>query len=259
MTAGSAGVADDLLLKITPPRVPPHLVARSRLLASDDRFRACPVILVQAPPGFGKTSLLAQWRREHLAQGSVVAWLSAQARDDPQRLVQALALAVRKGAGRPTFGHTLLEPVAQPGLEGITGWLAEVAKLALNVVLIVDEADTLPPASVDALAYLLRNAPPNLRAVVAARANCHLALDDLVDYGQCAVVGPAMLRFGLDETIALLRNHRGAGIDNDTCALVHELTEGWPLGLQLALSVVADRPNPGALFAAMVTHTAMIT
>ena len=54
----------------------------------------------------------------------------------------------------------------------MTVWLAEVAQSALDIVLIVDEADRLPPASREALAYLLRNAPPNLRVVVAARADC---------------------------------------------------------------------------------------
>jgi LuxR family maltose regulon positive regulatory protein len=65
---------------------------------------------VQAPAGYGKTSLLAQWRREHLARGAVVAWLTAQANDDPQRLVQGLVLAVRHGAGRPAFGSRCSRP-----------------------------------------------------------------------------------------------------------------------------------------------------
>ena len=43
----------------------------------------------------------------------MVAWVLAQGQDSPQRLVQALALAVRTGAGRPAFGHTLLEAAAQ--------------------------------------------------------------------------------------------------------------------------------------------------
>ena len=104
-----APAADDLLLKVTPPRVPRHLVTRSRLLPDDARWRDQAIILVQAPAGFGKTSLLAQWRREHLAHGAVVAWVMAQPQDGPDRLVRALALAVRVGAGRPGFGHTLTE------------------------------------------------------------------------------------------------------------------------------------------------------
>ena len=82
-----AGAAfPELLLKTTPPRVPRHQLMRLRLSLADERFGDCPVVLVQAPPGFGKTSLLGQWRREHLAQGAAVAWVSADERYDLQRV-----------------------------------------------------------------------------------------------------------------------------------------------------------------------------
>jgi LuxR family maltose regulon positive regulatory protein len=241
-----AGPPDDLLLKVLPPRVPRHQVARARLQADHERLRDHPIVLVQAGAGYGKTSLLAQWRREHLAQGRVVAWLTAQQRDDVPRFVQALALAVRAGAGRPTFGHTLLEAAPPAGLEGVTVWLADVAQSALDIVLVVDEADRLPEGTRDALAYLLRNAPPNLRAVVAARADCQLGIDDLVSYGMATLVGPAQLRFQLDETIELVRGRFGTRVDRDAAASLHELAEGWPLGLQLALSVMAAGSDPQA-------------
>src|SRR5262245_56831912 len=108
----AAGVPADLLLKVTPPRVPRDLFARPRLLLSAEPLRDRQAIVVQAPAGFGKTSLLAQWRKEHLAHGAIVAWLLTQAGDEPQRLVQGLVLAMRLGASRPTFGHTLLDASA---------------------------------------------------------------------------------------------------------------------------------------------------
>lgn len=230
--------ASDLLLKVTPPRVPRHLVVRAGLQAQHPSFRDRPAIVVQAPAGFGKTSLLAQWRREHLSRGAVVAWLSAQPQDDPRRLVESLCLAVRVGAGRPTFGHVLLDATAPSGLEAITIWLAEVAQSALDVVLMVDEADRLPQAARESLAYLVRNAPANLRCVVAARTDCDLGLQDLVAYGQCVAVGAGQLRFGLDETLELVRSRSGVKFDRDEAARLHEMAEGWPLGLQLALAVM---------------------
>lgn len=238
-----APATSDLVLKVTPPRVPREAITRTAL-GGGERAPDRPVVLVQAPAGFGKTLLLAQWRREHLAHGAAVAWLLGQPEDDPVRFVQALALAVRVGAGRPTFGHALLQPGGPSGLEGVTAWLAEVAQSALNLVLVVDEADRLPATARDALAYLLRNAPPNLRCIVAARTDCQLSLEDLAAYGQCVTIGTQQLRFTLEETIQLVRNRFGDAVDHDAAARLHEMAEGWPLGLQLALSVAGPGARP---------------
>jgi LuxR family maltose regulon positive regulatory protein len=231
--------ADDLLLKVSPPRSSRNLLPRRHLRLDDARHRDAAVLLVQAPPGYGKTSLLAQWRRERLAHGVVVAWLLAQPHDDVPRLVQGLTLSVRQAAGRPGFGQTLLDGTPPKGLAGVTAWLAELAQAALDVVLFVDEADRLGAEAREALAYLLRNAPPNLRAVIAARAGADLGIADLIDYGHCVVVGAAALRFELGESIELARVRLGAATDADTVARLHELVEGWPLGLQLALGAAA--------------------
>lgn len=250
---GALVTTDDLLLRVAPPRAPRHLLVRPRLAMDDLRWREAPVLLVQAPGGFGKTSLLAQWRREHLARGTVVAWLTAGERDDPQRLLRGLTLAFRSGAGRPSFGHALLDS-GVAGLEGITGWLAELAHSALDTLLVVDEADRLPDDAREALAYLLRNAPPNLRVVVAARIDCKLDIDDLLAYGDCVALGPAQLAFELAETLELVRQRGGARFDADAAARLHELTEGWPLGLQLVLAALAAANDPQAELAAIAAR-----
>lgn len=256
-TSGAGAAHAELLLKATPPRAPRHLLVRPRLSLEDEQFRDRPITVVQAPPGFGKTSLIAQWRREHLARGAAVAWLSVDERDDPPRLLNGLVLAVRAGCGRPGFGALLLGGGAGPAgaLEGVTAWLAEVAQSTLDLVLIVDEAERLPEASLAALTYLLHNAPANLRVIVATRGGLDAAVADLAAYGQCVAVGAEMLRFRLEETITLVRNRFGTKVDADTCARLHELTEGWPLGLQLALAAM-ERGDPRAVVDAMSARTA---
>ncbi|MBN3793335.1 hypothetical protein, partial [Burkholderia sp. Ac-20353] len=64
----------ELVLKTTAPRVPAQLLARARLSLAAPGFDERPITLVQAPAGYGKTSLLAQWRREYLALGRAVVW-----------------------------------------------------------------------------------------------------------------------------------------------------------------------------------------
>jgi LuxR family maltose regulon positive regulatory protein len=246
ISSGSPPSTTELVLKTIAPRAPLNLVARARLSAEAADYHERQVTLVQAPAGYGKTSLLAQWRREYLSRGIAVAWLLADERDDPERLLRALLQAVRTGCARPAFGALLLDSaIASVGeLDGATGWLAELAVLSLDVVLIVDEAERLPAAGAEMLAYVLRNAPQNLRVVVAARRGLEAPLADLLMYGQATLVGPDALRFRLDETIALITGRFGERVDADACARLFEVTDGWPLGLQLALAAMAHASDP---------------
>ncbi len=241
----------DLILKVTPPRAPQNFQARPRLSAGAEEDFRRPIILVEAPAGFGKTSLLAQWRREFLAAGEVVAWLTAQDIDEPQRFAQALVLAFRLGSGRPKFGHALLNSASPRGLENVTLWLAEVAQTAASAVLIVDRAHLLPQASLEALAYVARNLPANLRLVISSRANRKFGIDDLVAYGECVVIGSQILQFRLDETARLVRSRFGGAARPEIAAKLQEFTEGWPLGLQLVLSIIGRGGDPQSEIASL--------
>ncbi|MGZ2744871.1 LuxR C-terminal-related transcriptional regulator [Burkholderia stagnalis] len=236
----------ELVLKTTAPRVSAQLVARARLSLAAAGFGDRQVTLVQAPSGYGKTSLLAQWRREYLALGHAVVWLSADERDDAPRLLQGLVHAVRTGCARPGFGRLIASGAldAARALEGVTAWLAEVAQLSIDALLIVDEAERLPAGGLDALTYVLHNAPQNLRIVVAARRGLDQAAGDLLAGGQCTLVGADWLRFTLDETIALVTGRFAQRVDADACARLFERVDGWPLGLQLAMAAMARAADP---------------
>ncbi|MGF6851754.1 LuxR C-terminal-related transcriptional regulator [Paraburkholderia sp. CI3] len=259
MTNQQSVANPEATLKISPPRAPRHMLARARLSSDCERFRNCAVTIVQAPPGFGKTSLLIQWRQEYLMHGSAVAWVSIDGHDDPRRLLASLTLAVRSGSGRTAFGRRLLEGGALPDapIEGVTAWLAEVARTALDIVLILDEAEQLPQASLEALIYLLENLPANLRIVIASRAGFEKVIARLGPYGQCAAVDAAALRFRLDETIALIGSRLGAVVDADAeaSARLHDIAEGWPLGLQIGLAAIADSDDPVASIDAFASST----
>ncbi len=225
----------DLLLKLSPPRVSRQLLTRDALRMDDGSMREVPVLLVQAPAGFGKTSLLAQWRLELIARGSSVAWITAQEQDDPHRLLQALVMAVRVAVGRPQFGQAVLEDEGGP-LDGATRWLAELTQAALEIVLVVDDVDRLPWKSRQLLGFLLRKLPANLRVLLGLRSGCDLDLDDLLNYGRALRLGTDRLRLSLPETLELARRRLGDAFETDAVARLHEHCEGWPLGLQLLLT-----------------------
>lgn len=235
-----------LVLKATPPRVSKSILPRPRLGKDSKELNDKAVILINAPSGYGKTSLLGQWRREWLQRGAMVAWLTLDKRDEGMTFVRGLQVAMRIGCGRAGFGSGFeFGGNIDDDLTALTYWLAEVASIATDVVLILDDADALPELTVHrSLAYLLLNVPANLYIVVASRRRIPLPIADLLTHGEFIAVTTDMLRFTLAETTSLLTARFGSRIDPDASARLHDITEGWPLGIQLAVAAIEKSPDP---------------
>lgn len=235
-----------LILKITPPRISRTVLERPRLSSTRAEFADKAVIALQAVSGSGKTSLLAQWRKESLQAGSVVLWLTLDSRDDDHRFMLGLTAAMRVNSGRPNFGQACLRAIELnlAPLEAVTEWLAELTALASDTLLILDDVHALPESTINsALVYLLLNAPANLRIVLSSRKSLALPIFDLPARGRFAALSASDLRFDLPETVSLLKTRFGPRIGLDSCVRLHDLTEGWPLGLQLAVSTIERSEN----------------
>ncbi len=228
-----------LLLKANPPRVARDLLVRERLGLSRLNGSTGQLISVVAPTGFGKTSQLAQWRKEALAEGSLVFWLTLDGRDDPLRLVNALAQSAHQASGRHGFDNQFIESLERYSdpIEAMTAWLAEAARLSQDILLIFDEVDRAPEATrTEILSYLAGNAPANLRIAFGARPTERIGVDgNLVDTVYTRLSADE-LRFRPNETFAILSEALGKDHDVEVALRLHELIEGWPLGVQLAIA-----------------------
>ncbi len=230
-----------LVLKTTPPRLSKLVLERERLRSDRPEFADKAVVFLEMPSGSGKTSLLGQWRKEALQVGSLVVWLTLGPHDSGNRMVMALTVGMRSASGKPQFGVASLRSAesSDDPHEAVTCWLAEVAELATETVLILDDAHLLPEETTQtALAYLLLNAPANLKIYLASRRPINLPLAQLPARGRFTKLQASDLRLSPEESITLLKARFGTKIDSDSCIRLHELTEGWPLGLQLAISTV---------------------
>ncbi|MEO8000792.1 MAG: LuxR C-terminal-related transcriptional regulator [Arenimonas sp.] len=236
----------EFILKTMPPRVPRTALLRDRLSKIWSDIRERTAIHVYAPRGFGKTTLLSQWRRLWLEDGAIVAWLSVDSQDDPMRFTMALLHAIRSASGRPAFDDLASRYALQSEqqIEALTGLLSEIASLGSETVLIIDDAERLPELTLQrSLAYLIYNAPPNLHIVLGSRISLALPTAELLAKGNLAILSVDDLRLRLEESIAILEKQFGQKISLDDCTRLHDATEGWPIGLQLAAATIERSPD----------------
>lgn len=227
-----------LVLKTAPPRMNDSLVPRARLALERLGIADRPAICVQAPAGFGKTSLLMQWRRGALARGAVVVWFTADENDDALRLAQAIASVLASARGQRGRDSAFLRLLRdhESGVDALTGLLAEIADQPYDVVVMIDNAERARGARLhEALGYLIRNAPSNLQVIICARSGTTLDIPEIADQNIVARVANDDLSFNYDETIAAIVKHFGDKISIEDIGRLHELTDGWPLGLQLVI------------------------
>ncbi|WP_238704532.1 LuxR C-terminal-related transcriptional regulator [Pseudomonas nabeulensis] len=192
-------------------------------------------MLLTAPAGYGKTTLLMQWYESQRHTSDVVlAWLSLDEADaDPNRFLAYLILALDHAgielAHLPRLAATQALDV-QPQ-RTIQALLHALAKEARDVTLLLDDYHLAASTEVGAiLEVLLEQASPRLRWVVASRSRPDGPLSRWKAKGWVHEVDARALILSLNETRDIL----GEGLDpNDLCQ-VHTATEGWAVAVQLA-------------------------
>jgi LuxR family maltose regulon positive regulatory protein len=224
-----------LATKLHVPGPQPGFVARPRLVERLEEGLARGLLLVCAPAGFGKTSLLADWARRG---GRPVAWLSLdQADNDPARFWRhAVAALDRARPGIAEQVAPLLGPPPPRSFEGlVTALINQLAARPDQVVLVLDDYHLVEAQPVHAsLGFLLEHRPSGLHLALTSRADPPLALARLRGRGQLAELRDADLRFTAEEAAALLRGAVGPDLPEAAVAVLAVRTEGWAAGLQLA-------------------------
>ena len=235
-----------LSLKITPPRVRAASLPPAWLARLFDRMRDRRVVVVRAPAGYGKTTLLAQWRRELLSERAYAGWLTLDERDDRARFVHGLVACLRGTMGNPKFGTAALD--AAQGREGetvaMTALLAGVVEAARLTVVFLDDAHLLPKDTAQALLpYLMHNLPPNAQLVIGTRQALGLPHREFSARGEYVEVGVEDLRLRVEESIGFVRARFGRRFNADASARIHEYADGWPIALLLIASVLEHDPT----------------
>jgi LuxR family transcriptional regulator, maltose regulon positive regulatory protein len=229
------------------PRPRRRLVPRERLV---DQLRADTttmprLVLVSAPAGFGKTTLLTQWLTPGGIQdgdrgtpGPRVAWLSLDAADAEPRTFLTHLVAALQAADRELGAEALALIDTERGLpveDVVASLVNDLDALAGPTVIVLDDYHVVDDPQVhEAVASLLDHLPPQVGVAITTRADPPLPLSRLRARGELLEVRAADLRFTAEEAEVFLNRVMGLGLEPAQVAALENRTEGWAAGLQLA-------------------------
>ena len=224
-----------LATKLYIPPLRPKVVSRPRLLERLNEGLHRNLILIAAPAGFGKTTLVSEWV---LGCQRPTAWLSLDEGDnDPTRFLTYLVAALQTIAA--TLGEGMLgvlqSPQPPPTASILMALLNEITTISDHFVLVLDDYHVLDAKPIDqALTFLLDHLPPKMHLVIATREDPPLPLARLRVGGHLTELRVTDLRFTLSEAAEFLNQGMGLNLEAQDIARLSTRTEGWIAGLQLA-------------------------
>ena len=223
------------------PSVRSSVVKRSRLLEELDRGMECKLILISAPAGFGKTTLLSEWLRQTRMP---ISWLSLNESDNEfERFFSYFVAALQQSYGK--IGESTLsmlrstEPASKESF--LISLINEIANLQEDGVLVLDDYHVITARPIhEALTFLLEHLPPQLHACIASRIEPPLPLARLRAHAQLTELRAADLRFTVKETAAFINQSMKLDLSSEQVEAIFARTEGWIAGLQLAALSMRD-------------------
>jgi LuxR family maltose regulon positive regulatory protein len=239
--ASSPGPDKILHAKLMAPRLVSAVIPREELLRRLDAGLDKILTLVNAPTGYGKTTLVNHWIVERKIPS---AWLTLDEYDnDPVRFWTYVITALRTFDSR--IGKSALSALAgsqpvffQPVL---TALINDLGVLEQDYVLVLNDYHAITSAEInEAVAYLFQHLPAALHLVLISRSQPALPLGILRARDEMVELEAADLRFSGAETGAFLQQ----AADGELPALVvdqlQERTQGWPAGLRLAARLLQN-------------------
>ena len=245
-------------LYLAPPRS--NLVSRPHLLERLNDGLGRKLTLISAPPGFGKTTLLATWlaswrKAKPAPQPPGAGGRTLQigcvsldrADNDPARFWTYFAAAVktvRPEAGEIALG--MLQSPQPPPVEAlVTALVNAIAEEPEPLVIVLDDYHVIRAEPIHtSLVFLLDHLPPGMHLVVATRTDPPWPLARWRVRAQMTELRAADLRFAPDETTAFLNQAMKLGLEPEEIAALEQRTEGWIAGLHMAALALQGTCNP---------------
>lgn len=233
-----------VVTKLHPPKLESALLSRPHLVSRILDNRSKRLQLINAPAGYGKTTLLAECYHALKATGALVCWMSVSPADNlPSRFLANFVEAVSVGseatvaearqiiAAAPS---ALPDAVLSSLIEGF-GALSKPFTIFLDDIHVLEEREICGP-----LNAFFRSLPYAVRVICASRGRPNISLEQQSMKGMLAEISWNSLRLSLDEARKYMLELEGVNISEAQVNALFEVTEGWIGGIKLA-SLAAHR------------------
>jgi LuxR family transcriptional regulator, maltose regulon positive regulatory protein len=208
------------------------LVERPRLLS---RLRDAdgPVILLNAPSGYGKSVLVGQWAERDPRPFPTL--ILGSEHNDPALLVSSLVAVLDPiEAVDPTVATGLAN--LEPRIETVVlpRFAESLRARRLPCVLVLDDFERIDSApALAVVATVIANLAPGSQLVLATRTEPALPIGKLRAHREVTELGPEDLVLTKGECGSLLES-LGLDLTAEQVGTLHGRTEGWPAALYLA-------------------------
>ena len=238
-----------VLTKLLVPAVRQRVILRARLQDLISAEKHPGLILLSAPAGYGKTTLLSSWAKSAQSTGTAVAWYALDSLDnDPLTFGSYLAASLIQALGPITELTQITQRLrSTPDMD-----LTQVLPVVINAVLAANKECTLvlddyhlitSKAIHNAIIYLLDHLPQTLHVLIGSRIDPPFPLARLRARSQLFEIRAADLRFQLDESAQFLNGMMQLDLSPQAVTALEERTEGWVAGLQLAALMLSGHAD----------------
>lgn len=231
-------ISDLIITKLNPAVINRYTVPRPRLLnklqsATDVGTK---LILLHAPAGFGKTTLLGQWaeRQNHLG------WYSLDQKDSDARRFLKYFIATLDNVGAINGDEALayLDSRIRNDYEDIIRIIVNnITEFSEQVFVVLDNFHLITGDQVlNIILELLHFAPNNLQLIIASQTGINLGISSMGLPGSLLEISKEDFRFNLEEVHDLINNQMSTSVNDLLAQELLDKTEGWGAVLQLALA-----------------------
>jgi LuxR family maltose regulon positive regulatory protein len=235
-----------VVTKLHVPPPPRTIVPRARLIAQLEAGLQGQLVLISAPAGFGKTTLLAEWAAGCDGE-RWISWVHLDVSDNDLGHFLSYVVAALQ-IHQPDLGEAALSGLfAMPpaSMEAALGSLInELNAIDRDLVLILDDYHQIGAADIHAAVdFLIEHAPVNLHLVMTTRTDPPLPLHRLRARGQLTELRADALRFNRAESELFLEQAAGQPLAAADLADLDRRVEGWVAGLQMVALRLKDQPD----------------